>query len=144
MEFQYKGDKENIFSFLRPKFIDTCLFLINKVDQLPDEEDKQKDKNDDMFINIEPIVKNDKKRISFFSGSKFFQYLQDYKRYIINLENNPYLTLKALFDEGFKNKGFFDFDFNFKKYIVDTIEKIIDENYGEIGAKMLLEIFIIN
>ena len=92
-----------------------------------------------MFINIEPIV--DKKKIFL-----FFQdlNLQDYKRYIKNLENNPYLTLIALFDEGFKNKGFFDFNFNFKKYIVDTIEKIIDENYGEIGAKMLLEIFIIS
>lgn len=72
MELQYKGDKENIFSLLRPKFIDTCLFLINKVDQLPDEKDKQKAKNDliDMFINIEPIV-DKKKNISFFSGSKF-------------------------------------------------------------------------
>jgi len=146
MKLQYEGDKENIFSLLRPKFIDTCLFLINRADEFPNEEEKQKAKNDliDVVCNIEPLVKNDKKRIniSFFSAKKFFQYLKDYKRYVIYLENNPYLTLKALFDEGLKNKGFFDFNFNFKKYIVDTIVDKIDEDYHEeIGKKEVPEDF---
>ena len=76
MELQYKGDKENIFSLLRSKFIDTCLFLINKADEFPNEETKQKAKNDliDVVCNIEPLVTNDKKRIniSLFSREKFF------------------------------------------------------------------------
>lgn len=134
MKVQYDGDKDNIFSLLRPKFIDTCLFLINKIDQLPREKDKQQAKNDlvDIISKIEPLVRNNKNRIniSFFSGMYFFQYLKDYKRYVTDIENNPFLTLNDLFNEWSSSKTYF---FNFKKYIVDRIAGKIEDNYDDIG-----------
>ena len=144
MKTQYDGDKENIFSLLRPKFIDTCLFLINKVDELPKEKDKKQAKNDliEIITQIEPLVKNDRNRIniSFFSGMYFFQYLKDYERYVTNLEKNPFLTLNELFKEWSSSNYFF----NFRKYIVDKIADKIEDRYDDIDKKEVPQQFYNN
>lgn len=144
MKTQYDGDKENIFSLLKPRFIDTCLFLINKVDELPKDKDKQQAKNDliEIITKIEPLVKNNRNRIniSFFSGTYFFQYLKDYERYATNLEKNPFLTLSELFNEWSSSRYFF----NFKKYIVDKISHKIEDKYDEIEEKQAPQQFYNN
>ena len=136
MSAQYNGDKNNIFSTLQPKFIDTCLFLINKSDQLTKEKDKQQAENNlkNNISKIEPLVENNKNRInvSFFSGLYFFQYLKDYQLFVSNMENNPLITLKKLFKQWSSNKFYF---FNFKKYIIDKVTGKIEDSYDDIDDK---------
>jgi len=128
---QYDEDKSNIFPLLQPKFIDTCLFLINKSDELTKKKDREQTKNNliNIITKIEPLAKQNKNRIniSFFSGKCFFEYLENYKRYVTNMENNPILTLNYLYNK-WSNSNL-SFLFNFKRYVVKNIVEKIENDY---------------
>ena len=134
MKVQYDGDKQNIFVTLQPKFIDTCLFLVNKSDELPKQKDKDQAKNNliDIVSKIEPLAKENKNRIniSFFSGKYFFEYLENYERYVTNMETNPIITLIYLYNQWSSNKYYI---FGFKKFITNKICDKIEDDYDEIG-----------
>ena len=133
INLQYNGDKSNIFPILQPRFIDTCLFLINKSDELIKKKDREQTKNNliEMITKIEPLAKQNKNRVnvSFFSGKYYFDYLEHYKRYVTNMENNPILTLNYLFNQWSSNKFYL---FNFKNYIVNKISSKIEDNFDDI------------
>ena len=136
MKLQYEEDKSNIFPLLQPKFIDTCLFLINKSDELTKKKDREQTKNNliNIIVKMEPLAKQNQNRIniSFFSGKYFFEYLENYKRYVTNLENNPILTLNYLYNEWSNSK--FSFLFNFKRYVDKYIVKKIEQDYDDINS----------
>lgn len=139
---QYNDDKNNIFILLKPKFIDTCLFLINKSDELPLEKDREQARKDliDKVCQMEPLVKDDKKRIniSFFSGECFFNYLKNIERYVTNMMNNPLLTLEDLYNKWSSTKSF---SLNFKKYIVEIVSAKIEDDFGDLDEKPVPEQF---
>ena len=129
---QYMYDKSKLFPTLQPRFIDSCLFLINKSDEIykVDERNKIKNKLINIITEIEPLAKNDinKINISFFSAKSFMEYLEYYNLYVSNLEKNPYLTLDYLYTLWKKNKFYF---FGLKKYIIDSIADKIEDKFEE-------------
>ena len=121
MKLQYNEDKSYIFVTLRDKFIHTCLFLINKADELSTEVDENIAKNNlnNNIEKIEPLVEKKKAtaNICLFSGKYFLEYLENYEIFVINMENAPFLTLDYLYNEWSKQ---FDYIFgysDFKKFI---------------------------
>ena len=141
MENQYKEDKGKLFGSIQNRFIDTCLFVINKSDKYRDEEERQKTKANLINIIITNIEKNVSKNperinVSFFSGKCFFDYLNYYEMYVTNMENNPIVTLNYLYKEWSKNKLSFLGLLSFRKFIIKNIsEKIEDEFEEEIENK---------
>ena len=137
MKQQYNEDKDHTFSTLQHKFIDTCLFLINKSDELSKKKDKEEAKNNliEIISKIEPLAGQNKNRIniSFFSGKYFFEYLENYQRYVTNMENNPIIIsskeedeiIKKLYNiyELFKNKDFSETKYSCKFF--DDLKKVI-------------------
>ena len=126
---QYAEDKQKIFIQYRPYFIKTCVFLINKVDDLDDDNEKNKIK-DNIFKNISIIEEDLKKEdinISFFSGKCFFDYLNIINDYVYLLNHNPKELLLKLYIEYRLNFKYLLYD-DFKSFIYDKISKI-EENY---------------
>jgi len=66
MKLQYNEDKSYIFVTLRDKFIHTCLFLINKADELSTEVDENIAKNNlnNNIEKIEPLVEKKKATVN--------------------------------------------------------------------------------
>ena len=62
IKLQYESDKQKLFPLLRPYFIQTCIFLINKIDEVKDYSEKIKIK-ENIFNNISSIEKGLKKDI---------------------------------------------------------------------------------
>ena len=98
--------------------------------------DREQTKNNliNIIVKMEPLAKQNQNRIniSFFSGKYFFEYLENYKRYVTNLENNPILTLNYLYNEWSNSK--FSFLFNFKRYVDKYIVKKIEQDYDDINS----------
>jgi len=127
---QYQKDKEKIFPKLRINFIKTCLFLINKSDDISNDAEKEK-LRDNIIKNIKTVEKDaniNNINISFFSGKFFLKYLKAEYHYIFLLENNPGLLILLLYSR-FNNKLSSIFLFkSFKSYILEKISKI-EENF---------------
>ena len=73
MRIQYKEDKQKVLSIFRNRFIVTCLFLINKCDEIVEEKDRVKIKNK-LLKNISSFEQEAEEKdinISFFSGKCF-------------------------------------------------------------------------
>ena len=128
MKTQYNDDKDKIFPLLKNRFIDTCLFLINKCDILTEKEVMEQTKRN--YINIikdlEPEAAKNINRIniSFFSGKCFMEYLKYYEIYVTYMENDPIISINYLFNE-WKSLYFI----SFKKYIVKKISEKIEDDF---------------
>lgn len=129
MKNQYKTDKSKIFGYLKSKFINTCLFLVNKSDSIPKKEDREKIKNSLIknIKEIEPNISNNTINISFFSGKYFIEYLQYYRIYVEILEKKPFLSLNYLYNEWSSDRWYLR---NFKNYIVNRIGDKIEEKFN--------------
>ena len=96
---QYESDKDKIFITLRPKFIKTCLFLMNKSDELEQENGKikpsEKERINNQIYDIikdnnsDEILKKNDLNICYFSSYFFMEYLKVKEKYVDLLENNP-------------------------------------------------------
>lgn len=123
---QYTSDKDKVFPILRPKFIHTCLVLINKSDTLETEKDKQNIANNlykNMLI-VEKELKINDMNIAFFSGKCFKFYLDTYKAYIILLKEDPYKFIQKLMQD--YRKSFFNLK-GFKSSVISKLNKIEEE-----------------
>lgn len=125
MREQYLSDKNKVCPNLRQKFIQTCLFLINKSDTI-EEEDKKK--IIDVLIKTIPEsnINEGVLNISFFSGKSFNEYLEYYHKYVFLLENNPLYLLKSLYHEWSASILYVR---SFKHYIVNRISDKIEEKF---------------
>ena len=98
---QYENDKQKIFPTLRANFIKTCLFLINKSDEIETNEEKMKLENN-IVKNISIVEKNINRNninISFCSGKFFLKYMEVYFNYVNLLENSPDLLFLKLYNK---------------------------------------------
>ena len=129
MRNQYQEDKQKVLSIFRNKFIVTCLFLINKCDEIVEEKDRVKIKNK-LLKNISSFEQEAEEKdinISFFSGKCFNYYLEMYYKYVINLEISPLSVLQEIFlvwhREYFNKCNFYDYmDNNFFRDIEKKLE----------------------
>ena len=146
---QYSSDKNKINFKLRPDYIKTCLFLINKCDEIKVDDDDDNDENEqikeikgNMTKNLYKYISENEEKLqkenmnfSFFSA-KFFSQLLSIKYYFVeSLEKNPIICLERLFND-YKKISIFNFISytNFKKFIIKQINKIkedYDLNFGK-------------
>ena len=129
MQNQYLKDKSKVIPELRINFIKSCLFLINKCEKI---------EKDEILKLINKIIKNiskvegDEKQedinISFFSGIKFFRYLNIINDYVYLLEKDPRKLIEKLYKKYNKNNSspFFNMK-DFKIFIYDEIDEIEEE-----------------
>ena len=124
---QYTGDKQKLHHLLRPKFLSSCLFLINKSDSLSNKKEKRKIDEEkltnsiiDTISKVEENMSQNKINISFFSGRCFIEFLQYYKMYVDILENRPLILLNHLYKK-YSNAWFRK---SFKDFINKEGEKI--------------------
>jgi GTP-binding protein EngB required for normal cell division len=101
LKVQYISDKQKLYSNLQPKFINSCLFLINKADYVPKEEDRTKIKKSLIRIisQVEPNASSKIINISFFSAKYFNDFLFYSKVYVNIIENDPYKSLLYLYNK---------------------------------------------
>lgn len=146
---RYESCEDKIFPTLRSQFIKTCLFLINKSDELGKEQsvetektkiindiykimynkDKYKDKSKDQ-IKIKDSGKYKGKEkskvhkhdliICFFSSKFFMKYLETKETFINLLENNPKEFLNQLFSKYEKHY----IEKSFYSYLYEQMEAI--------------------
>ena len=119
---QYERDKSFISPLIRKNFIFSCLFLINKADKIPHEEERNKIKKSlyKTISEVEKDVSSNKINLSFFSGKYFFDYLEYYKKYVQIIEEEPILLLYNFLEDYSKSwhlKGI-------RSYIIKKIENI--------------------
>ena len=122
---QYCNDKNKLISSIQSKFIKTCLFLINKADELSNEKEKEKISNkiiEKLKINEKNITKENI-NISFFSGKSFNEYLNSYNKFIDIIESNPSKLIKLYFLDYHKNIKYKNFQKYFNKQIAEKIEE---------------------
>ena len=126
-----------MFPNLRNYFNRTCLFLINKSDTILDEKDKKNALN--AIINNILIVDDIKKEnFSFFSGKSFIELLENYKKYIYNLERNPAITLYNLYRDW---KSYIFYSKSFSDYINDKIFEQLDGQFDlDLDDEMEIEV----
>ena len=120
----YREDKKNFSSNIRNEFLSTCLFIINKADEIHDEGEKRKIKQ--YLIDI--ISKEEPKKdvakeinICFFSGKSFSQYLMVYKDFVELLEASPFSVLLFLYEDFSKSDSK-----AFNKFVVKKVDKIAE------------------
>jgi GTPase Era involved in 16S rRNA processing len=129
---RFSEDKKKVFPNLRPKFIKTCLFLINKSDTLSDDSDKEKTiKNFIKNFPPEEKVLTDNINISFFSGQSFFEYIDIYNRYVESFDINPTYFFKLLYDEWAYKIYIRNFAYYIKNRICGKIEEKLDLDLEE-------------
>jgi len=126
---RFSEDKKKVFPNLRPKFIKTCLFLINKSDTLIEESDREKTVQN-LIKNFPPEenVSKDTINISFFSGQSFLEYLNIYDRFVDLIENKTTYFLKILYEEWAKKITLRNFASYIKNSICGKIEEQLDLN----------------
>jgi GTPase Era involved in 16S rRNA processing len=127
MKKQYLSDKEKVFPELKNGFIKTCLFLINKSENLND------NKKSDIRKNIFNIMKTEEKdlkldemNISFFSGKSVIYSMEIYNSYVNILEKSPILLFNKIFKDFKKAHYFYKFE-DFSNYINDELSKIEEQ-----------------
>ena len=126
-----------MFPNLRNNFNRTCLFLINKSDIIQNEKEKKNALNA-LIKNIQIIDNIPEYNFSFFSGKSFIELLENYKKYIYNLERNPANTLYSLYRD-WKNNIFYLKSFS--DYIDDKIFDQLDEQFNlELDDEIEIEV----
>jgi len=129
---RFSEDKKKVFPNLRPKFIKTCLFLINKSDTLVEESDREKTiKNFIKNFPPEERVSKDNINISFFSGQSFLEYLNIYNRYVESFEINPTYFFKLLYDDWANRIYIRNFAYFIKNRICGKIEEKLELDLEE-------------
>jgi triphosphoribosyl-dephospho-CoA synthetase len=128
LKVQYISDKQKLYSNLQPKFINSCLFLINKADYVPKEEDRTKIKKSLIRIisQVEPNASSNIINISFFSAKYFNDFLFYSKVYVNIIENNPYNCLLYLYNKWSGERWYLR---NFKNYIVNKVSDQIEDKF---------------
>ena len=130
---QYIRSNQKINRYLRPAFIKTCMFLINKIDFFDDEPEKRKEKiriKNYIFKNISLIEKKLKKEdinISCFSGKYFLEYLNVMYFYVDILDKQPRELFSQLYDE--YRSSIKSLPVSFKAFIFGKIS-IINEDFS--------------
>ena len=127
MKEQYLSDKEKVFPELKNEFIKTCLFLINKSENLNYE--KKSDIRKNIFNNMkteEKDLKLDEINVSFFSGKSAIYLMKIYDLYVNTLEKNPILLFNKIFKDFQKTHYFYKFE-EFNDYINDELSKIEEQ-----------------
>ena len=121
---QYINDRNQLCLILRPSFIKTCIFLINKIDLIENESEKIRIKDNifNKILLIEENLKEDQINISFFSGKLFFEYLNVMNNYVYLLNEEPSKLLLKLYKE--YNSNFNYFSNNFKGFIHNKISEV--------------------
>jgi len=123
MVMQYISDKEKIFPNLRPYFIKTCLFLVNKSETLENEKEDRISIGNKIYKNVSMAEEDLNKKnlnIAFFSAISFLEYLKILNDYIENFEN---LSILIKLYNKFNNKIFYGFR-GFKHYVEKTLSGI--------------------
>ena len=129
---RFSEDKNKVFPTLRPQFIKTCLFLINKSDTLLEESDREK-----IVTNLiknfpsEENVSEDNINISFFSGQSFLEYINIYNRYVESFDLNPTYFLKLLYDDWANGIHIRKFSYYIKNKVCGKIEEKLDLDLEE-------------
>ena len=121
----YENDRKYISVNIRNEFLSTCLFIINKADEIHDESEKKKIEK--YLIEIISKVETQKDvgkeiNICFFSGKYFLRYLEDYKFFVEMLEMNPFSFLYILYEEYSEN----DSDKIFSEFVTRKVKKITE------------------
>ena len=126
---RFSEDKKKVFPNLRPKFIKTCLFLINKSDTLIEDSDREKTVQN-LIKNFpsEEMVSKDSINISFFSGQSFLEYLDIYDRFVDSIDINTIYFLKLLYEEWAGKITLRNFASYIKNSICNKIEEKLDLN----------------
>ena len=126
MTAQYLNDKEKVFPTLRPQFIKTCLFLINKSDTLETEDDKVNIANNiyKNMLSVEKGIKKNELNIAFFSAQSFLYFLKSYSLYVEKVKQDPYSLLLNAFLEN--HRSIFSFK-SFKSFFISKINKIEED-----------------
>ena len=104
------------------------MFLINKSDIIKNK-DKENARNA-LLKHLRLIDHIPEDNISFFSGKSFVGLLGNFKKYIYNLEKNPFITLYDLFKNWYKNNIF-----NFKPF-----SEYINEIFDQLNEQFNLEL----
>ena len=133
MVSQYGKDKNKIFPSLRNDLIKTCVFVINKVDTLDDDDGSVKERlKQNIFKNIskaEPNLRKEDIIISFFSGKYFLSYLNVMFKYVYLFENSPGMMILMLHNE--YNSKFSSYLKSFRKFILNEISKIEEKFFDD-------------
>ena len=131
---QYSGDKQKLHPSLRNKFINSCLFLLNKSDTLSNKKEQRKKDEEkikksiiEIISTVEQNITEENINISFFSGKCFNEFLEYYNMYIYKLENNPKEFLSDLYTEYSNNSWSYFKVQTFKDFINKKAEKIEDK-----------------
>lgn len=131
---QYSGDKQKLHPSLRNKFINSCLFLLNKLDTLSNKKEQRKKDEEkikksiiEIISTVEQNITEENINISFFSGKCFNEFLEYYNMYIYKLENNPKEFLSDLYTEYSNNSWSYFKVQTFKDFINKKAEKIEDK-----------------
>lgn len=120
---EYSKNKEKLDKKLANRSLDTCIFLINKVDELSKENNEQekkqiREKIFSILKEVEKNIPNNWNNISFFSGKCFKDYILYNYKYVELFENNPLYLLKILYKEWI---NLWLYPKNLKHYILKTI-----------------------
>ena len=126
LQLEYTRNKEKLDAGLKQRSLDTCIFLINKSDELSkknreNEMNKIREKIFKILGEVEETIPPNWDNVSFFSGKSFKEFLSYRKNFIEKIENNPLQLLediqKELSQKWFYNK-------NFKNFIIKRIGEI--------------------
>ena len=126
LQAEYVRNKEKLDIKLQSKSLETCIFLINKIDELS-KDNKENEKNKirgKIFKILGEVEKNIPKNwdnISFFSGKSFKEYLSFYTNFVEKIDNEPIELLEDLHKE-LSNKFFFSK--NYKNFVIKRIGEI--------------------
>ena len=134
--YECENYKSQLPPQFRNNFFDTCLFLINKIDLLINEDDKEEFANElynnlksmsfENFKPMEGISTKEIMNISFFSGRYFFQeYLHSLNKYS-DLINKPNNAFKKLILEYKDEESEYE-SIEFKEWIIMKLELEKDE-----------------
>ena len=131
---QYNGDKQKLHPNLRDKFINSCLFLINKSDTLSIKKEQRKKDQEKIKKSIVEIISEIEKNItqeninmSFFSGKCFSEFLEYYNMYINKLEYNPQKFFEDLYIDYSKNSRSFFKTQSLKEFVDKKSDAIEDK-----------------
>ena len=104
LQAEYIRNKEKLDIKLQSKSIETCIFLINKIDELDkknreNEKNKIKEKIFKILGEVEENIPNNWNNIAFFSGKSFRDYLTYYRDFVEIIENEPFILFERFYKE---------------------------------------------
>ena len=126
LQDEYIRNREKLDIKLKQKSLETCIFLINKCDELSiknreNEKNKIKEKIFKIIGEVEKNIPPNWDNISFFSGKSFKDFLSYHKSFIEKMEINP---LKLLVDLQKEMSQKWFYTKNLKNFIIKRIGEI--------------------